>query len=393
VFVELHLLQNFAPSNLNRDDTGAPKTCTFGGFPRARISSQSQKRSIREYVRDFALLPNENLAERTLLIVNALADRLAAKHDRAQALEVASQVLSAFKFKTDPAKDFKTQYLLFLGHTEIDALAAACDRYWDSLPAASATATMSAKAAKAAAKEGIPSEVQKALEAVLDGGKAADLAMYGRMLADMPQKNIDAASQVAHAISTHRVSPEFDYFTAVDDLKKKDEDAGAGMIGTVEFNSACYYRYSTIDTDQLQKNLGGDADLARRALEAFLTASIMALPDAKQNSFAALNPPGFVFAVVRDRKQPCSLANAFERPIKENPNTTLTGQSVTALARAFADYEQMYAGYTGVVARYACAPAYEDALLGLGDADVKTGSVDALVQRTVAAAFAEGVTQ
>jgi CRISPR system Cascade subunit CasC len=165
------------------------------------------------------------------------------------------------------------------------------------------------------------------------------------------------------------------------------------MIGTVEFNSACYYRYSTIDTDQLQKNLGGDADLARRALEAFLTASIMALPDAKQNSFAALNPPGFVFAVVRDRKQPCSLANAFERPIKENPNTTLTGQSVTALARAFADYEQMYAGYTGVVARYACAPAYEDALLGLGDADVKTGSVDALVQRTVAAAFAEGVTQ
>src|SRR5205823_1368262 len=111
------------------------------------------------------------------------------------------------------------------------------------------------------------------------------------------------------------VSPEFDYFTAVDDLKQPEEDAGAGMIGSVEFNSACYYRYSNVDTVQLVKNLGGDSRLAQRALRAFLEATLLALPNAKQNSFAALNPPGFVLAVVRDRAQPASLANAFESPI------------------------------------------------------------------------------
>lgn len=397
MFVELHMLQNFAPSNLNRDDTGAPKTCTFGGYSRARISSQSQKRTIREYVRDNGLLTEENLAQRSLRLVDEVTRRLAARDKDetvARAAVIAAMKAVGFEIQTDSAHLNQSQYLLFLGNDEIQRLEEAVLAYFDELtkdaePAAEGGRGRGRGVRKGA--EGVSAELAAALNDVLrTGGTAADLAMYGRMLANLPQKNIDAASQVAHAFSTHRVSPEFDYFTAVDDLKPKDEDAGAGMIGTVEFNSACYYRYSNIDIGQLQRNLGDDAELARRALAAFLTASILALPDAKQNSFAALNPPGFVFAVVRDRRQPCSLANAFEQPIRENPNTTLTGQSVAALATAFAAYEQMFAEHTGIVARYACAPAYSDPLRTLGESDIKVDSIAELVRRTVAAAFAEG---
>src|SRR5690606_30773078 len=152
----------------------------------------------------------------------------------------------------------------------------------------------------------------------LDGGRAVDLALFGRMLADLPDRNVDAACQVAHAISTHRVSAEFDYYTAVDDLKP-DDTSGADMIGTVEFNSACYYRYANIDLRQLVKNLKGeaeevDAELAEAAVRAFLIASRDAIPTGKQNSFAARNAPSFFLAVVRDRGA-WSLANAFVAPV------------------------------------------------------------------------------
>jgi CRISPR system Cascade subunit CasC len=159
----------------------------------------------------------------------------------------------------------RTQYLVFLGRDQIDALAAACLAHWDALRAAAPTGDATGKAAKKSGKDAVPAEVATALAGVLDASKAADLALFGRMLADRPDKNVDAASQVAHAISTNRVSTEFDFFTAVDDLQP-GEETGAGMMGTIEFNSACFYRYANVDAAQLTENLGGDTDLARQSL-------------------------------------------------------------------------------------------------------------------------------
>jgi CRISPR system Cascade subunit CasC len=146
--------------------------------------------------------------------------------------------------------------------------------------------------------------------------KASDIALFGRMLAENTDFNVDAACQVAHAISTHKVNMEMDFFTAIDDLKKdfSSGDAGAGMMGTVEFDSACFYRYSVIDAKQLEKNLDGDKELTKKTIKAFIQSSIASIPTGKQNSMAAQNPPSFVMVVVKDGC-PWSLANAFEVPI------------------------------------------------------------------------------
>jgi CRISPR system Cascade subunit CasC len=158
---------------------------------------------------------------------------------------------------------------------------------------------------------------------------APDVAMFGRMLAVEPKLNIDAACQVAHAISTHRVNMEFDFFTAVDDLNQ--EDSGAGMMGMTGFNSACFYRYACIDFNQLVKNLNGNVQLARSTIEAFMRASVAAVPSGKQNSFAAHNPPAFLMAVTRDDGMGWSLANAFEKPVQAKGDLGLIEASVNAL--------------------------------------------------------------
>lgn len=350
MFVELHIIQNFAPSNLNRDDTGSPKDCQFGGYRRARISSQALKRAIRMTFGEENLLPEESHARRTKRIAGALVERLVAHGKDAVAaaavVEAAIQGIGlSFEKPKEGDTEKKTQYLLFLGQREIDALADACLAHWDTLvdvaPNADAASERDAKKAKKANKAALSKEVQQALLNALDG-RSADVALFGRMLADLPDKNVDAASQVAHAISTHRVATEFDFYTAVDDLKP-DDTAGADMLGTVEFNSACFYRYSNIDVDQLIENLGGDVDLARATVEAFLWASIHAIPTGKQNSMAAQNPPSFVMAVARDRGL-WSLANAFVNPVAPAHDGDLIERSVDALEAYWSNLVRVYGG-------------------------------------------------
>jgi CRISPR system Cascade subunit CasC len=159
---------------------------------------------------------------------------------------------------------------------------------------------------------------------------APDIAMFGRMLAEKPELNIDAACQVAHAISTHRVNMEMDFYTAVDDLLGKEE-TGAGMMGVLPFNSACFYRYVRIDWNQLLVNLNGDSELARRTVEAFLRAAVLAVPSGKQNSYAANNPPDFLLGVVRQDGQAWSLANAFEKPVRADMGGGFVAPSIKAL--------------------------------------------------------------
>ena len=179
-------------------------------------------------------------------------------------------------------------------------------------------------------KKKLPQQINHLLESIKTSVYAAvDIGLFGRMIADLPDMNIDAACQVAHALSTNKISMEFDFFTAVDDLSPKEE-TGAGMMGTVEFNSACFYRYANIDFFQLNQNLGNDVVLARKAVEAFLRASVAAIPTGKQNSMAAQNPPSLVFAVVRDQGL-WSLANAFVNPIRPDAKDGLIQKSITAL--------------------------------------------------------------
>jgi CRISPR system Cascade subunit CasC len=325
MILELHMLQNFAPSCLNRDDTNSPKECQFGGYRRARISSQCIKRAIRDCFKNERLLDAEVLAIRTKRLIAALSEQIASKgkpRDQAQNI-----VTKAIKNAGLGVNGIETEYLFFVGKKELANIAEVILTHWDEL---AAIETDVDKGKKKEVKGSISTELARELKKALDGGKAADLALFGRMLADLPGKNIDAACQVAHAISTNRVNIEFDFYTAMDDLKQIDDKPGAGMMGTVEFNSACYYRYANIDLEQLKTNLDGDKELACKTVNAFLKASVMAIPTGKQNSMSAQNPPSFIFAVVRGTGA-WSLANAFARPISAGNNGDLVQLSISAL--------------------------------------------------------------
>lgn len=379
MILELHIIQNFAPSNLNRDDTNAPKDAEFGGYRRARISSQAIKRAIRSQFRA-GLLPAEELAMRTKRLAQALTEELiAAGKQEEPARVVATMALNALKAKV--GDDGKTEYLLFVGTKEVAGLAGVCLRHWDHLTAAAESVAgapgekRSRREEKKAAKEAVPAEVHNELLACLDGGQATDLALFGRMIADLPEHNIDAASQVAHAISTNQVSMEFDFYTAVDDLKL-DDTTGADMMGTVQFNSACFYRYANVDLNQLRANLGGDAERTQRAAEAFVRAAVAAIPTGKQNSMAAQNPPSLVLAVLRDQGM-WSLANAFVTPVRPNANGDLVENSVAALDRYWGKLSRMYG--TGPI-RATTVVSLEDVdLQALKDARVD--SLDDLIER------------
>lgn len=364
--VEVHIIQNVAPSNVNRDDTGSPKDALFGGVRRARVSSQAQKRAVREYFRevlaDGSLLRPEDLALRTKRLVETLLEHLTSRgHSEDDSRAVAKAALGGLGLGVDG--EDRTEYLLFLGHREILNLAEAIHRHWDVLMQVARGGgggeDSKGKAKKKAAKAAVPAEVSKALGAVLDGGKAVDLALFGRMLADRPEWAVDAATQVAHALSTHRVDREFDFYTAVDDLSPREE-AGAGMMGDVEFYSACLYRYANVDLDQLAHNLQDDRTLAARGVEAFLRGFTLTLPSGKQNSFAAHNPPGFVAFVVREASMPRNLAAAFERPIWPRDSRSLSGLSVEALLTTWQHFDRAFGR----------APREWVALLNLTDGEV-----------------------
>lgn len=333
-FIEIHALQNFAPSNLNRDDTGAPKDALFGGTRRARVSSQCSKKTVRDYFAEKqkeGFFSDSDLAIRTKRVYQAIADLLVGKRDAQETITKAEIALSYVKLK--PAEGGKTQYLLFLGQKEISGLAEAIHENWDQIIAGPEEPVEGEKKkgkGKKAAASAAPKEVQERIDAIFNGGKAVDLALFGRMLADMPEKNQYAACQVAHSISTHSVEREFDFYTAVDQLKP-DDTAGADMMGTVEFNSACFYRYAVVDWEKLISNLQGDPELAAKGLTAFLEGFVVAEPTGKQNTFAAHNPPEFVAISVRRHGAPRNLANAFETPIFAKRGESLTKKSADAL--------------------------------------------------------------
>jgi CRISPR system Cascade subunit CasC len=322
MFVEVHMIQSFAPANLNRDDTNNPKDCEFGGTRRARISSQCLKRAIR-LSPVFAETTGVDVGMRTKWLVDLLRKQLvAAGKTEDEATEILAAFVPEFASKLERNSE-KTAVLIYLSQAEVDSIVQTLLDRWDDLP-------------------GDSKKVAKDLVKAHKGQTSApDIALFGRMLAEQPELGLDAACQVAHALSTHRVTMEMDFYTAVDDLNPEDT-AGAGMMGFTGFDSACFYRYARIDWKQLMDNLNGDADLARRTVEGFLRAAVAAVPSGKQNTFAANNPPGFLLTVVRQDGMGWSLANAFERPVYARGDSGLVAPSVEALDAYWGRLCQVY---------------------------------------------------
>lgn len=373
-FVDVHVLQTVPPSCINRDDTGSPKSALYGGVTRARVSSQAWKRAAR---REFSShLSEEQLGERTLKAVERIAKRiqnLDADVELADALEAAQDVLTKTgikvkvekkKTKDDDGGDSTvetrdTGYLVFLSRTQIEALA--------NLALASLAGETISKA-----------QAQK----VFKDDSSIDVALFGRMIADAPELNVDAACQVAHAISVHEVQNEFDYFTAVDD-NAPENNAGAGMIGTVEFASSTLYRYATVDMVRLAENLGSK-QAAVAALEAFVRAFCLSMPTGKQNTFANRTRPGFILTEVRS-DQPINLVGAFEDPVEVGkgvlPQAAL--DLVQFAVKGDGAYGTEPIESTVVVADPNAEPAAES----LGDRAEKTG-FDQMIAKTADAARA-----
>lgn len=364
MIIELHVLQNFASSCLNRDDLNTPKEAYFGGCVRKRVSSQSWKRAVRFHKIFLEHLKAGNDSQyigiRTKLLLSHLVDKIVKNgHDRDEAMRVVEPVVASIGSGVEG--EGRTPVALYLGHDEIQRIADAIEQHYDDLLQASneeppqtddQAAKSKSKGKKSTTKKGSGTPTAKVIadnitRSVRSGTQAADIALYGRMIAQAHHFSVDAAAQVAHAISTHKGMPEYDYWTAVDDLQPK-ENPGAGMIGTQQFSSATFYRYTNIDLDQLLYNLCGDANLARIAAMAFIHAFVLAIPPAKQNSHAAHNVPDLVFMVLRSSGQPMSLANAFTRPVDANGPLGLMGNSATAMADYWRRLNQAY-GKRGIV--------------------------------------------
>ncbi|MBE9140792.1 type I-E CRISPR-associated protein Cas7/Cse4/CasC [Nodosilinea sp. LEGE 07088] len=222
-------------------------------------------------------------------------------------------------------------------------------------------------------------------KALVETGKPGDVALFGRMMASLPTVNVDAAVQMAHAISVNTLQQEFDFFTAVDDLGGDDE-TGADHIGETGYNSSTYYRFTTLDTEQLKHNLG-DATQAEAIAQAFAEAFVRAIPTGHQNGFAAHSLPAAVMAVVRNG-QPISLVDAFENPVAPKEGKSLLENALTQLDGHWADLCKMYGEksvvFKGIVTREQLAQQ----LATLKDCEQPT--VDELIKDAIAAAFPEG---
>ena len=376
--VEIHVLQSFPPANLNRDENGMPKSTVFGGYPRARISSQCQKRAVRLFYQEHSDLEATQFAQRSRSWMPELKSVLVDQDiPEAQAETVAKLALEVLGAKIEGDK-VESKTILFLGRTEIAAIADILVKNW-----AKIEPELKGKEPKLPVKDpNIPKVIEKALA---ESGKPGDVALFGRMMAALPTVNVDAAVQMAHAISVNKLQQEFDFFTAVDDLGASD-DQGADHMGETGYNSSTYYRFTTLDTAQLQKNLGSDEQVAN-ITQAFAEAFINAIPTGHQNGFAAHSLPAAVMVVVR-KGQPVSLVDAFENPVAPKEGKSLLENAVTKLDAHWAELSKMYGEksvlFKGIVTRTQLAQHLQH-LTGC-----EKPSVEELLKDALAAAFPGG---
>ena len=310
LYVDFHILQTVPPSCINRDDTGSPKTAVYGGVLRARVSSQAWKHAMRAAFAENARL---DVGKRTKKVADLVKEQILALAPAADADKLAKKALenAGIKFDEKSKKDDTVTKALFF------------------------MSTAQAKALAELAVEG--SADKKQYRDALKAAPSMDMALFGRMVADEPSLNYDAAAQVAHSISTHAVQNEYDYFTAVDDCQAED-NAGAGHLGTVEYNSSTLYRYATVNVMELAGQLG--TAQAAETVRAFGEAFLFSMPTGKQNTFANRTLPDAVYVTLRE-DQPVNLCGAFERAVPRSAQ----GYAAPSKA-ALAQYaQQMYSSF------------------------------------------------
>ncbi|WP_165217009.1 type I-E CRISPR-associated protein Cas7/Cse4/CasC [Schaalia sp. ZJ1691] len=347
-YVDIHIIQNLPPSCVNRDDTGTPKTAIYGGVRRLRVSSQSWKHATRKYFADH--LAASEVGVRTKRVVELLAREIAklAPEFAEESITLAESLFKdGAKIKIAPPRNKEgapqeSTYLLFLSNSQLRRLAEITIQ----------------------AKRNDEKFDSKTIKKILKEDHAVDIALFGRMVADDTDLNVDAACQVAHAISTHASENEFDFFTAVDDEKSRaaDEDAGAGMLGTIEFSSATIYRYATINVDLLRENLGTN-DATLKAIDQFIRGFSISMPTGKSNSFANHTLPEAICVSVRD-DQPLSFVGAFEKAIPSNPDLGYLDRSVERLASHARNIETAYG--TGALGNFVVSISDSQAVDSLG---------------------------
>lgn len=314
LYIDFHVLQTVPPSCVNRDDTGSPKTARYGGTTRARVSSQAWKRAMRQMFRD-SLLEQEELGQRTKKIVNMVAEQITALDPEKDAAKLAQKALENAGLKITSVEK-GTEALFFMSNAQARELAKLV-------------------------VEGC--EDKKEFKNALKAAPSVDMVLFGRMVASDPSLNYDAAAQVAHSISTHTVQNEYDYFTAVDDCAPED-NAGAGHLGTVEYNSSTLYRYATVNALELETHLGRAETV--KAIRAFAEAFIRSMPTGKQNTFANRTLPDAVYVAIR-QDQPVNLCGAFERAVPASSQGF-----VEASKQKLVDYaRQVYQDYVGAPAQ------------------------------------------
>lgn len=338
LFLDVHAVQTVPPANINRDDTGSPKTAQYGGVTRARVSSQSWKRAIRNYFNDNGKI--NNIGIRSLEIVKYIAEKII-KIDESilfdDAMKMAEKTLNAANIST---KDQKTKALFFISDKQAEKLAEA-----------------------SVAKNGN----KKYLQDILKSEASVDICLFGRMLADDPSLNEDASSQVAHAISTHAIESEFDFFTAVDDLAPEDNQ-GAGFLQTTEYNSSTLYRYANIAMHNFCEQLG-DKETAISAAKLFVEAFIKSMPTGKINSFANQTLPSAIVLTLRSDR-PVNMVSAFEEPVKSNEG--YVKKSVQKLFDEYSLYDNMLEKPI-----YTAYYTFKD--YGVADIGKKENSIDDLI--------------
>ena len=321
--LELHIIQSVPVACLNRDDLNSPKTAIFGGVQRARVSSQSWKRAIREMTKELA--PDRFKGERTRLMYDPLVKAMvAAGLSDKEANKGAEEIVKKLVQLDGKSKEIvKSKVLYFMSPLELETIA------------------------KAYAKD---KNIDKAIKAIKGPPKdAADISLFGRMVADDASLKVEAASMFSHALSTHKADNEIDFFTAVDDLQGK-EKSGAGMTGTLEFNSATYYRFAALNLDMLadSEHLGSLTEEERRkVVSTFLEATIKAIPGARKNTMNGNTLPLYVLGIVRENGHPIQLINAFEAPV-----TSSKGYAARSIELLQAEYAKLKVTW-GIEAAYA----------------------------------------
>lgn len=315
LYLDIHVLQNVPPCCINRDDTGSPKTAKYGGTVRARVSSQSWKHEMRKMFKE--IFADEDIGTRSAKLLRTVTEEIKLLNplltdDESAKLAKKAIDLAGLKFSNKDKN--KTNVLVFFSKAQARAIAELIveDR-----------------------------NDKNEYKTAFASAPSIDMALFGRMLADEKTYGLEASAQVAHAISTHTVHNEYDYFTAVDDLSQDDEEQGAGHLGTVEFNSSTLYRYATVNVLELNKSLG---EKTADAVEGFCESFIRSMPTGKQNSFANRTVPDYVYVTLRN-DQPINLCGAFEKPVSSKE-----GGYLSASEKALEDY------YNKIYKKYECEP-------------------------------------